>query len=236
MKQKSMLMVFVMTCSAGGLLACKQAEHSFASEVENQQASMDPSTPQVPVPGAVIPPPELPIVTEVSADIQASCSEFLMKPPTIDGSATEDRSFTATSGNVVVTEALRNVFVSIGSGSVDIRSAISATIDSGSGDVRINAGHISSAKIVTGKLCIRADHIGTADANGSSGTQVLAAQTIDLIHLGSGAFHVYRATIQKLERLPGGKGGYPGQICLHDGATILDYGVYNPNVATSNCP
>ncbi len=235
MKQKNRLMIFVMTCSFCGLLACKQAEHSFASEAENQQASVDPTTPEVPVTGEITP-PELPIVTEVPAEIPASCSEFLMKPPVVDQTATEDRSFTSTSGNVVVPEALRNVFVAIGSGSVDIRSAISATIDSGSGDVRINAGNITSAKIVTGKLCIRADHIGTADADGSSGSQVLAAQSIDLIHLGGGAFHVYKATIKKLERLPGGKGGYPGQICLHDGATILDYGTYNPSVATTVCP
>ena len=109
-------------------------------------------------------------------------------------------------------------------------------MNSVTGQVRLNAQNVESAKIGSGELCIRANHIKTVDADASTSVQVLAAQTIDLIHLGSGPVHIYKATVQRLEKLPNApKGGYKGQICLHDGATILDFGQYNSNSATTDC-
>lgn len=215
---KTSIMACTMTWALANLVGCQGA--NFSMESANQGSSVEEETST-----------GLPPVTSFSPDIKPTCSEFLMKPPVIDYSATEDKEFLATSGNYDVPEPLRTAVVGTSSGSIDIHSAITATINAQTGTVRINAQHIQTAKIGSGELCIRANHIGLADADSSSGSQVLAAKSIDTVRLGAGAFHIYKATVRKLERLPNGKAGYNGQICLHDGAKILDFGPYNPSVA-----
>jgi hypothetical protein len=228
MKQQIILKTVLIATLFSGLTACSQAKNTFLAETEDQGSSaagLNPGSATTEIPAVVNIPPAVP----------ASCAAFLRQPPVIDYSATIDRDYTGSSGIVVVPEALRTVFVGIASGSIDIRSAITASIDSNSGNVRINAQDIQTAKVGSGELCIRANSIGTADANGSSGSQVLAAVTINKIHLGAGAFHIYRATVNHLEWISGSRTGSKGQICLHDGAKILDLGPYDPNVVDPTC-
>jgi hypothetical protein len=228
MKQQIILKTVLIAILFSGLTACSQAKNSFLAETENQDSSaaaLNPGSSTT----------EIPAVVNIPSDVPAGCAAFLRQPPVIDYSTTTDRDYTGANGNFVVLEALRTVFVGITSGSMDIRSAITASIDSNSGNVRINAHDIQTAKVGSGELCIRANSIGTADANGSSGSQVLAAVTINKIHLGAGAFHIYRATVNHLEWISGSRAGSKGQICLHDGAKILDFGQYDPNVVDPTC-
>lgn len=212
-----------------GLAACQQAQHSFETDSSVEAASTTPDVVDVP-PSAPGPARE-----EALPDTRIACGAYMNIAPKIDLSATQDRVIQGDASALVVDEPLRTVSVTSAGGPIDIRSAITAYLISGSGQIRMNAQEIPSAKVGSGNLCIRANHIGSVDASQASGPQVIIAYNVDSIALGNAAVHIYNATVEHLAGTSGSSIGSYHQICLHNGAVIKDYGSYSPSVANTNC-
>ncbi len=227
MKAQKFLTCLGLILSVLGLVACKQADHSFSSENSIEAASTAQTDSTDPVSGdpAVRPLPKTSL----------SCGLFINSPVEIDTTATTDADIIGTSASMVISKPLRNISVQSKAGPIDIRSAVRATLVADSGMIRLNAQTIPSVFVGSGTICVRADHIGDINATGASGAQTIIANTVDSLALGNAIIHIYNAKVKTLVGKSEGSRGSAHQICLHNGAQILNFGGYNQDVVSTNC-
>ena len=156
---------------------------------------------------------------------RGDCGNFLNAAGAANINAVDDLSLVNNSGNLDYLQPIRNLTIESVSGNILIKSAINVSVNRLNGNIKLNAVNILKLERVSGNICMRALAVKEMD-NGSGNTHVVA-QTIDSILVQSGNFHIYGATVKIAN-------GINGNLCLHDGAKVLDLSNFSGNVKT-NC-
>ncbi len=120
--------------------------------------------------------------------------------------------------------SVNNISLSATIGHIFIGSANKVEILGNAGGAQINANEVTTMQSVVGDVCVRALKVGSI--MGLGGGVKIIAQQIDTIESSIGTIHIYGAVVNSII-------GHAGDVCLHDGATVLNYmGVIG---STGNC-
>jgi hypothetical protein len=120
-----------------------------------------------------------------------------------------------------------NVIIKNASDRVLVDLAETATLLNLSGGLnQVRAAHIPSAMNISGHTCLIASDVGQVEKL-SAGTKIIA-NSIDHIVNNSGDLHIYRAVVNHVS-------GSSGRICLHDGASVVDYNNVSGGIFVGKC-
>lgn len=166
----------------------------------------------------------------VSSKMSADCKTFLSNTSPLDLTATNDvtidgsmpayllesaRSFTANgvaSKSVTVNSAV-NVPLLKGATDFYVRTQYMDQMFSGGDKFLMVLKHLNTIYTSAGPICASAESIDLL--KGVAGQHHIIAKSIGLVDRGSGSLHIYGATINTVD-------GYVGNICLFNGAKILN--------------
>lgn len=178
-----------------------------------------------------------------SSTMSAQCRSFLGITSPVDLTSDQDIYASGGVGNYYLDKG-RSVSVGSMTGGAQIDSAVLVNIQGNTGASQARAQYgsnvISNTNDVslfilrdiqsitgnTGDLCIGAQNITTI--NGSTGNHHIIAMNIGLISGNTGTMHIYGATVNKAR-------GNTGDICLHNGARVLDYDASNTGRLRTDC-
>lgn len=120
-----------------------------------------------------------------------------------------------------------NVNIKNASDRVLVDLAETATLLNLSGALnQIRAAHIPSAMNISGRTCLIAGDIGQIEKL-SAGSKIVA-NSIDHIVNNSGDLHIYRAVVNRVS-------GSSGRICLHDGASVVNFNDVSGGIFVGKC-
>jgi hypothetical protein len=132
----------------------------------------------------------------------------------VDSTATLDKDFDYQAPDINYPGPLRTSNVRGDAGSIKLGSVIEVpTIRGVAGDIWINASWVGSISGVAGTLCINAQTIGAIESG--AGDSELFANSIDSISSEAGEVKIHKAVVKSFSKSA-------GNICLLDGATVLD--------------
>jgi hypothetical protein len=127
-----------------------------------------------------------------------------------------------------VVPPVRNLTMLGVSGSTIVQSALKVlSVDHLSGHLVMRADQVGTLSGVSGMLCLNANHVDSLE-NSSHGGAHIKAKTIDNLSNHGGNLHIYGATVTKLLKTS-------GDICLHDGAKILNMDQDSAKAVKENC-
>lgn len=243
---------FISILSVLTLVGCQQAGSIAVQSPSSSKVSQSRDIPTDPEQGS--PPPSnysegsdtvtyLPIL-DVTVSTER-CALFLNDARAVDHSVSNSVDIVGHSQNVSIDSA-NNVKVVGNSGSVVVLSSVSTSQISGnSGRVFLNTGilnHVNGNS--SDEICLKASALGAIAGNsahltivadsidsvsGGSGDNRITANSIRVIEGNSSLLHIYKAKVSTVH-------GQSGNICLHDGAQILDFDATNSAHVSSNCP
>jgi Tfp pilus assembly protein PilV len=132
----------------------------------------------------------------------------------VDSKATLDKDFDYLAGNITYSGPLKTSNVRGDAGNINLGSVIEVPkIQGVAGDIWINATWIGSISGVAGTLCINAQTIGAIESG--AGDSELFANSIESISSEAGEVRIHKAVVKSFTKSA-------GNICLLDGATVLD--------------
>jgi hypothetical protein len=183
-------------------------------------------------------------LTTPSSTMPAACKAFLTDPTGVNFSGTTDITITGQTTDQVIPLA-RNATITGNTANYNVQSAYDVTITGNSGSILTRSwsaeyisGNSGGTKAFvlrylkdyqgnSGDLCVSAQGIGSL--SGGSGEHQVVATSIANITGNSGNMHIYGATVNTAS-------GNSGTICLHNGATIVNYDSSNSGAVSTTCP
>jgi hypothetical protein len=159
--------------------------------------------------------------------IATACQGLMASEEPLVVTSVEDQTLASQTGNVWI-DAVRNLTVQTTSGNLVVLSAARVSnIQAVSGSMFIHALDIGAVQTSSGVSCFKADQMQSVTTG--SGIVHVRSQTLDSLKVGSGTVHLYGVSLGKLED------GSHGNVCLHDGAKIINMGPQASSVISDDC-
>lgn len=180
----------------------------------------------------VVADPSTPVAAEVPASstqqsIATACKGLMTSDEPLVVTSVEDQTLSSHGGNVWI-DAVRNLTVQATSGNLVVLSAARVSdIQAVSGSMFIHALDIGAVQTSSGISCFKADQVQSVTTG--SGIVHVRSQTLDSLKVGSGTVHLYGVSLNRLEA------GSRGNVCLHDGAKIVNLDPQASSVISENC-
>lgn len=183
-------------------------------------------------------------LTNVSRDMSPECRTFLSDTRNLDLTATNDVTERGSLGDYYLAKARIFNGISISSDDFHLDSAVQVNIHGSSKYYAVRTQYLEEffgagpkflyvlknfKKIYTssGDICATAETIESILNN--AGDNHIIAQSIGLIDSGTGSFHIYGATVNTVKN-------FNGDICLYNGAKIINYAASNHGTVRTDCP